>query len=354
MFGNLFWVFVALTVIGLMLVAFGGKKQQDAKDFPVAVQWGALAVVIGVFGVLSDYMSFTAVMLLFVVATGVVTAFDRWVRRPRLARQAGETAQAAAADRAGLPADAAAVADTIATAVTVPQANVLIDYSRGFFPVILAVFLLRSFLVEPFTIPSSSMRPGLVVGDFILVNKFAYGIRVPVLNNVLIPVGKVSRGDVVVFNFPVNPKVNYIKRVIGLPGDTVEYRNKRLSINGRPVQDAPDGSYDYLEQNVAMIHNDRFRETLGDKQFEVLNIPDTPTLAPSQVMDFPGRDQCRYDDSGFVCKVPQGQYFMLGDNRDNSLDGRYWGFVDDRLLVGKAFFIWMNFSNPARIGSRVR
>jgi signal peptidase I len=320
--GNLSWVFVGLVVIGFGLALFGGKKQAGAKDFPVMVQWGALALVIGVFGLLSDYMNFGTVMLIFVLATGLIAALDRWVLARK--RDAGE------------------------------PAGVLVDYSRGFFPVILAVFVLRSFLAEPFTIPSSSMRPGLSVGDFILVNKFTYGIRIPVLNTVLIPVHKVERGDVAVFNFPPNPKVNYIKRVIGLPGDTVEYRNKRLTINGKAVPDVSDGSYDYLEQKVAQIHNDRFRETLGNKQVEVLNIPDAPTLALSQVADFDGRDQCRYDDNGFVCKVPQGHYFMMGDNRDNSLDSRYWGFVDDHLLVGKAFFIWMNFSEPGRIGTVVR
>ena len=323
MSGNYFWVFVALAVIGLMLVLFGGKKQEGAKDFPPAVQWGALLVVVGLFGVLSEYMSFTATMLLFVVATGLVAGLDRWVLAPRRQKQEA-------------------------------QANVLVDYSRGFFPVILIVFLLRSFLVEPFTIPSSSMRPGLVVGDFILVNKFIYGIRVPVLNTVLIPVGKVARGDVVVFNFPPNPKINYIKRAIGLPGDVIQYRNKRLTINGKPVPDVKDGSYDYLEQRIAMIHNDRLRETYGGKQYGVLNIPEVPTLIPSMVTDFKGRDQCRYDADGFTCKVPAGHYFMMGDNRDNSQDSRYWGFVDDRLLVGKAFLVWMNFSFPSRIGTWIR
>jgi signal peptidase I len=321
--GNLFWIFLSLTIIGLMMVAFGGKKEPDAKDFPASVQWGALAVVIGVFGILSEYMSFTATMLIFVVLTGLISALDHWILARKRRQQPGEP-------------------------------NVLIDYSRGFFPVILVVFLLRSFLVEPFTIPSSSMRPGLVVGDFILVNKFTYGIRIPVLNTVLIPVNKVERGDVVVFNFPPNPRVNYIKRVIGLPGDTIDFHNKRLTINGQAVPDVNDGSYDYLEQRVAMIHNDRFKETMGGKSYDVLNIPDAPTLVLSQVMDFPGRDQCRYDDNGFVCKVPQGHYFMMGDNRDNSLDGRYWGFVDDSLIVGKAFFVWMNFSEPSRIGNKVQ
>jgi len=316
---NLFWVFSVAAIVGVLMVAFGGQREPGAKDWPAQVQWGYLALVIGGFGLLSSYMSFTAVMLVFVLVTGVVWALDKWLLEKKRAQPAGH----------------------------------FVEYSRGFFPVILVVFLLRSFLVEPFQIPSSSMRPGLVVGDFILVNKFTYGVRVPVLNNVFIPVGKVERGDVVVFNYPVNPKVNYIKRVIGLAGDVVEYRNKRLSINGKAVPDTQDGTYDYLEQGMATIHNDQFKETMDGKSYRVLNIPDTPVVALGQVSDFPSRDQCQYDDSGFVCKVPAGHYFMLGDNRDNSLDGRYWGFVDDKLMVGKAFLVWMNFSAPSRIGTLI-
>ncbi|MBV8680552.1 MAG: signal peptidase I [Aquitalea sp.] len=314
---NLFWVFTVAVIVGGMLVAFGGQREIGQKDWPASVQWGYLALVIGGFGLLSNYMSFTAVMLVFVLVTGVVWALDKWL----LARK-----------RAGEPGH-------------------FVEYSRGFFPVILVVFLLRSFLVEPFQIPSSSMRPGLVVGDFILVNKFAYGIRVPVLNNVVVPVGKVSRGDVVVFNYPPNPKVNYIKRVIGVAGDVVEYRNKRLTINGKAVPDEKDGTYEYLEQGMSIIHNDQFKEVMDGKSYRVLNIPEAPVVALGQVADFPARDQCQYDENGFVCKVPAGHYFMLGDNRDNSLDGRYWGFVEDRLMVGKAFLIWMNFSALSRIGT---
>ncbi|AUH51534.1 signal peptidase I [Chromobacterium sp. ATCC 53434] len=322
---NLYWVFVALAVVGVLLILLGGAKKEGASDWPQSVQWGYLAVVIGGFGFLSNYMSFTAVMLVFVVITGAVWALDKWL----LARKR------AAADA---------------------QAGHFVDYSRGFFPVIFVVFLLRSFLVEPFQIPSSSMRPGLVVGDFILVNKFAYGIRVPVLNNVLIPVGQVQHGDVVVFNYPPNPKINYIKRVIGLPGDMVEYRNKRLTINGKPLPDAADGNYDYLEKELGLqqISANRFRESQGGKDYKVLNNPGTPVVALSQVQDFQYRDNCRYDDDGFACKVPQGHYFMMGDNRDNSSDGRYWGFVKDDLMVGKAFMIWMNFGDLSRIGTKVQ
>ncbi|SMF17698.1 signal peptidase I [Pseudogulbenkiania subflava] len=321
---NLFWVFVVVAAIGLMLIVFsGGRREAAAKDWPAPIQWGYLALVVGGFGILSSAMSFTAVMLVFVLITGVVWGLDKLLLAKKRMAEGREVGH-------------------------------FVDYARGFFPVIFVVFVLRSFLVEPFQIPSSSMRPGLVVGDFILVNKFSYGIRVPVLNNVLIPVNKVERGDVVVFNFPPQPSVNYIKRVIGLPGDTVEYRNKRLSVNGKPVPDEKDGTYEYLEQGLAMIHNDQFHETLGNKRFKVLNIPEAPTLSLSQVSDFPFRDRCVYDDNGFACRVPEGHYFMMGDNRDNSLDGRYWGFVADKLLVGKAFLVWMNFNDLSRIGHTIR
>lgn len=323
--GNLFWVFAVAALAGLLLVVFGGKKQAGAKDWPASVQWGYLALVIGAFGMLSDWMSFSSVMLVFVLITGLVYGFDKWV----LAKK-----------RAGAGLD---------------EPGHFVDYSRGFFPVILVVFLLRSFLLEPFQIPSSSMRPGLVVGDFLVVNKFTYGIRMPVLNNVIIPVHKVERGDVVVFNYPVNPKVNYIKRVIGLPGDVVEYRNKKLILNGKPVPHEADGSYDYVEQGLAMtIHNEQYRESLGGKNFQTLVIPEMPPVSIDKVMNFPSRDHCQYDDDGFTCRIPEGNYFMMGDNRDNSLDGRYWGFVPDRLLVGKAFMIWMNFRDLSRIGKSVR
>lgn len=323
MSAHLYGLSIVAVVIGMILVIFGGKKQAEAKDYPAQVQWGALAVIVGLFGILSEYMSFTATMLVFVVVSGLICVLDYVLLRPQRRRLGGES-------------------------------NVLLDYSRGFFPVILLVFLFRAFLVEPFTIPSSSMRPGLIVGDFILVNKFTYGIRLPVLNTVLIPVNKVQRGDVIVFSFPLDTKINYIKRVVGLPGDIVEFRNKRLTINGQSVPDVAAGAYDYQsDEQLMTIHNQRFIEKLDGKQYAVLNTMGFPTVLPAQVMDFQSRDKCRYDDTGFICTVPAGQYFMMGDNRDGSLDSRYWGFVDDSLLIGKAFMIWLNFSQLSRIGTMV-
>lgn len=225
-----------------------------------------------------------------------------------------------------------------------------VDYAKSFFPVILVVFCIRSFLVEPFKIPSGSMVPTLQVGDFILVNKFTYGVRLPVINQQIIPVNKPQRGDVMVFRYPENPTLDYIKRVVGLPGDTVEYRNKRLWINGVEQVQQADGEYNYVESGLNFVHTEKRIETLGNRKHAILINPDMPTLHLSAVAEFDGRDNCSYDNEMVRCKVPQGEYFMMGDNRDNSRDSRYWGFVPDSNIVGKAFFIWMNFSDLKRIG----
>jgi signal peptidase I len=222
-----------------------------------------------------------------------------------------------------------------------------LDWTAGLFPVIVVVFLLRSFLFEPFKIPSGSMIPTLHVGDLILVNKFHYGVRLPVINTKLTDGNKVERGDVMVFRYPPKPSLDYIKRVVGVPGDEVAYLNKRLTINGQPVSTS--AVPEFFDQD-AMRYFKQYEESLGAVKHRLLNDDDRPAFVPG-VEDFPYRENCRYSIEGVVCKVPAGHYFMMGDNRDNSLDSRYWGFVPDRNIVGKAFFVWMNFGNLKRIGS---
>jgi signal peptidase I len=222
-----------------------------------------------------------------------------------------------------------------------------VEYSVSFFPVILIVFLLRSFLVEPFKIPSSSMVPTLLVGDFILVNKFTYGIRLPVVNKKIVPLGEPQRGDVMVFRYPEDPSLDYIKRVVGVPGDRVEYRNKRLTINGNPVQLRQVD--DYLSKE-RMQFSRRFVEALNSTEHEILVEDDAPAfVTPSR--SFPHAANCNYNMSGLACTVPSGHYFMMGDNRDNSSDSRVWGFVPDENIVGRAFFIWLNLNELGRFGS---
>ena len=221
-----------------------------------------------------------------------------------------------------------------------------IEYPRSFFPVILIVFLLRSFLVEPFKIPSGSMVPTLVVGDFILVNKFAYGIRIPLINKKIISIGEPGRGDVMVFRFPEDTSLDYIKRVIGIPGDRVVYANKKLSING--VEQPRKQLSDYLHPE-RIHYSKRFLEKVGEVEHALLIEEDAPSAIPF-TRPFPFRENCTYNSEGVACTVPAGHYFMMGDNRDNSADSRVWGFVPDENIVGKAFFIWFNFSELRRFG----
>jgi signal peptidase I len=222
-----------------------------------------------------------------------------------------------------------------------------VEYSVSFFPVILIVFLLRSFLVEPFKIPSSSMVPTLLVGDFILVNKYTYGIRLPVANVKVVELGSPERGDVMVFRFPEDPSLDYIKRVVAIPGDRLEYRNKRLSINGTPV---PTRQVDDYLSKERMQFSRRYVETVNGVEHEILLDEDSPpSMMPGRAFPFAGN--CNYNTNGLACTVPPGHYFVMGDNRDNSSDSRVWGFVPDANIVGKAFFIWLNLNELGRFGS---
>ncbi len=222
-----------------------------------------------------------------------------------------------------------------------------LDWTAGLFPVIIAVFVLRSFLFEPFKIPSGSMIPTLLVGDLILVNKYHYGLRLPVLNTRITEGTPPQRGDVMVFRYPPRPSLDYIKRVVGVPGDEVAYLNKRLTINGQPL--ATNALPEFFDEDT-MRYFKQFEEDMGTVKHKLLNDDARPAFIPG-ADDFVFRDNCRYSVEGVVCKVPAGHYFMMGDNRDNSLDSRYWGFVPEKNIVGKAFFVWMNFGNLKRIGS---
>jgi signal peptidase I len=222
-----------------------------------------------------------------------------------------------------------------------------LDWTAGLFPVILVVFLLRSFLFEPFKIPSGSMIPTLLVGDLILVNKYHYGVRLPVINKKIIANHDPQRGDVMVFRYPQDPSVDYIKRVVGVPGDEVTYRNQQLTVNGELLPTAPQP--DFFNEDANRFEKE-YREKLGTVEHRIL-VDRQRSSFVQNAFSFPFKDNCRYSAEGVTCKVPPGHYFMMGDNRDNSTDSRWWGFVPDENIVGKAFFVWMNFSDPKRIGS---
>jgi len=218
------------------------------------------------------------------------------------------------------------------------------------------VFLMicvRAFLVEPFKIPSGAMIPTLLVGDFILVNKFTYGIRLPFVHTKVLAMNDPKRGDVMVFRYPMDPSLEHIKRVVGLPGDEVSYRYKKLTLNGVPVSVERGSDYQYKDGNL-MFSAWQFTETLGEHVHSILIEPDESPVRLAAVREFPYRTNCEYSETSFTCQVPDDHYFVMGDNRDSSSDSRYWGFVPSDHIVGKAFMILGNEEMPERLGVAIR
>lgn len=264
-------------------------------------------------------MDFSLLLVLAVAITGLVWLLDIvWWRRARRARLT------TAASQADGELDAA-------TRAKLGKEPWPVDYARSFFPVLLVVLVLRSFVVEPFQIPSGSMRPTLKVGDFILVNKFTYGLRLPVINTEILDLGEPERGDIMVFRFPEDPSVNFIKRVVGLPGDRIRYANKQLYVNGKPVEKVLED-----ENADSAPGEQRYEEQLGDTRHAIYNNPQVPGPQMPEIV------------------VPEDHYFMMGDNRDHSNDSRYWGFVPEENIVGEAFAVWMHWEDGLPSFSSVR
>ena len=320
-----------------------------------ALQWITAAVLAAFVGYLGAwYMgvlegNFALLLFLATVVTGIYWVAERVYFWPRRRAAAAALEQAAVDRRAELDRQGIAKSDIEVTEDA--KGRILmqpwwLDWTAGLFPVIAFVFVLRSFLFEPFKIPSGSMIPTLLVGDLILVNKFTYGIRLPVINKKITEGNAPKRGDVMVFRYPPQPSLDYIKRVVGVPGDEVAYINKRLTINGKeiPTKELPD----FLDKDV-MSYFKQFEESLGDKPHRLIVNAAVPAFVQG-ASNFAYRDNCRYNVEGVVCKVPEGNFFVMGDNRDNSLDSRYWGFVPEQNIVGKAFMVWMNFGDVIREG----
>jgi signal peptidase I len=277
-------------------------------------------------------MDFDFALLLVILTgiTGVLWLADRLLLAPGRKKRA-----AALENMSSLPA-----AERKTRAEEALREPIVTEYARSFFPVLLLILVFRSFLAEPFKIPSGSMMPTLLVGDFILVNKFAYGLRLPVLNTKILSVGEPKRGDVFVFRYPENPKEDYIKRVIGLPGDEITYRNKTLFINGKEIPESYVGPYTGPSEPTNRMAGAQVKlEQLDGVDHRIMELP-----------------QLQIGHEG-TWKVPDGYYFAMGDNRDNSLDSRFWGFVPEANLVGKALVIWMNWDSGidfSRVGTVIK
>ncbi len=324
---------------------------QPARDPPaMAFAYYALPVLVaaGVIRLLAaETLDFSVVLLAIAVVTGLAWLLDVAVlrkRRMNAVRAAGKSPEA----------------------VSEPGT---VDYARSFFPVAVIVLVLRSFLFEPFRIPSDSMMPTLEDGDFILVNKYDFGLRLPIINRKIVSIGEPHRGDVIVFRYPPDPSVNYIKRVVGLPGDRVSVHDDMIILNGKPIPTVDRGLYDDgCYEGMHLV-----QETLGHHSHEMMYCPTTGDIAVEPLPTCkrnlprgyvcPAENDLAFEEHGSWPEhvIPPGMYLMLGDNRDNSSDGRYWGFVPEANLVGKATRIWFNWDlqrsgGPIwrRIGMRIQ
>jgi len=314
-----------------------------------AALYGLLVIYLGGWFIGQCTGNFSLLLFLLTVVTLAYWLAERFYFKPRRQSEAAELEKQDASRRTEL---AKMGIDKVDGDVGAARTRLLaqpwwLDWTAGLFPVILIVFLLRSFLFEPFKIPSGSMIPTLLVGDLILVNKFHYGVRLPVINKKIIANHDPERGDVMVFRYPVDPRVDYIKRVVGVPGDEITYINQKLLVNGQAVPTQPLGDY-YNEERLR--YAPMFDEKLGAVEHHILVDPQRPSFFGADAKNFPMHENCRYTAEGVTCKVPPGHYFMMGDNRDDSMDSRYWGFVPDENIVGRAFFVWMNLGNLGRIG----
>lgn len=320
-FSKWFYLGIVGVILGIILI----QKNKQGGNKNKTLENGYMVFILGFVGIISEFTDFATVLMIFSVVGGLILLLDKLFCAKK-------------------------------RSVDMPKPH-YVHYAREFFPVVLGVWILRAFLFEAYQIPSSSMRPDLIVGDFILVNKFDYGIRMPVTNNVLIPIHSVSRGDVVVLEDQTTPNRDLIKRVVGLPGDKIVYSNKALTINGEKLDYTPDGSYDYNEATPSgdmMIHTSRYLENLTGDVHPIITMGQFPPVFEDKVLDFPHKENCSYNDAGFTCTVPEGSYFMMGDNRDNSSDSRYWGFVPENAILGRAIYVWMNFRDLSRVGTKIK
>lgn len=294
-------------------------------------------------------MNFSFFLLVLTIVTGILWVLDKFKWAPdRIKRAKAAVAQFDEDNRTAIDrGDISVIGESQSLYNKLASQPKWMEWTGALFPVIFCVFIVRSFIVEPFRIPSGSMLPTLHVGDFIAVNKYEYGMKFPVLNWQITEGAEPKRGEIVVFKYPLDRNVDFIKRVVGVPGDEIRYVGKNLYVNGELQGKVEDGTFFDKDTYTDFT---KYEETLNGVKHAMIENPKMPSMA-RPVYGHNGLEHCVYSRGDLVCKVPQGYYFMMGDNRDNSADSRFWGFVPREDLVGRAFFIWLNFSDLTRIGS---
>ncbi len=313
------WFYLGLAgmIIGIILIILAHNNNKSK-----FMENGYFVVILGSIGIISEWTDFANVLFIFVIISSIILFINKFITKKTKFDIGNNTPH-------------------------------YVYYAREFLPVMLVVWVLRAFLFEVYQIPTSSMRPTLTVGDFVLVNKFSYGIREPFTNKTIINVNSIKYGDIVVFKDQMVKNRNLVKRVIGLGGDLITYRNKKLFINNKALSYQANGFYNYQETypeaGAITFHDAVFTEDLLGVKHSVMTWDMVPSLDINHVYNFPHKSNCNYiSNDEFNCKVPQGQYFMMGDNRDNSDDSRYWGFVPNDAIVGKAIYVVVNFHELKR------
>ncbi|WP_425953299.1 signal peptidase I [Ralstonia pseudosolanacearum] len=317
---NLFLYGAVMTVGGPALIAYGRRRGETDEENSRILSVGYALAICGPLLLLSYLITLPKALLVALAVSGLLLGTDRISIRRRGIRLTTGAAR----------------------------------YGSDSFLVVAFICALRFFVVEPFVIPSSSMRPTLAVGDFIIADKFSYGLRIPVLNKVILPVGSPKKGDVLIFEFPNDRNKVFVKRVVGTPGDVVDLDGKSLSINGQPIKVGEQSSYAYTNEEGDGVAAQRFKEVLGGIHHDVLLQQGKPWVDEMAVESMHPTNGCGISKSSMRCVVPQGHYFVLGDNRDNSLDSRYWGFVPDSHILGRADVVVVNPKDLSRAGVSLR
>ncbi|WP_432263410.1 signal peptidase I [Cupriavidus sp. TMH.W2] len=317
---SLFLYGATMTVIGPAMVAYGRRRGETDEENSRVLSVGYSLAILGPFLLLCYLLTMPKALIVAVTISGALWCVDRFALRFRGRRVTSGAAR----------------------------------YGSDAFVVAASICVLRFFIVEPFIVPSSSMRPTLSVGDFILADKFSYGLRLPVLNKIIIPIGEPKKGDVLVFEYPQNRSKTFVKRVVGTPGDVIELVEKTLKVNGTPVKLDGGVPFGYTNEEGDSVEIQRFDESLGDKKYSVLHKLATPWADVTAVTAMHPADGCVFSAESMRCTVPSGRYFVMGDNRENSLDSRYWGYVPDDHILGRVDAIAVNLGDRSRIAISLR